>query len=112
MESEERENEREVRGERERRERRRKRRREKERDRTTTATFLFCESLFLYPYCFSLSGWAISSGPSKDWHYRLSIYYAKLDEDSRRFVCKTPFRGKENYVEVVVTGECEIDRLQ
>jgi hypothetical protein len=44
------------------------------------------------------------SEPGRNWEYRLSLYYAKMPEDSKVFTCKTP-RGKTNSVNVVVTGK-------
>ena len=68
---------------------------------TETGSFSF-ESLKLIQ--FPLSGWAISEDESRNWEYRLTLYYAKKTEDSDVFTCKTP-RGKRNSVNVVVTGE-------
>ena len=39
----------------------------------------------------------------RDWQFRISVYYAG-DEDTNVFKCKTP-RGRENSVNVVVTGK-------
>ena len=46
----------------------------------------------------------MSEDESRNWEYRLTLYYAKKQEDSDVFTCKTP-RGKRNSVNVVVTGE-------
>ena len=55
-----------------------------------------------FPFLFS--GWAVSEDESRNWEYRLTLYYAKKSEDSDVFTCKTPM-GKRNSVNVVVTGE-------
>ena len=49
-------------------------------------------------------GWAVAEDESRNWEFRLTLFYAKMAVDSDVFTCKTP-RGKRNSVNVVVTGE-------
>ena len=44
---------------------------------------------------------------SRNWEFRLTLFYAKMAVDSDVFTCKTP-RGKRNSVNVVVTGEANV----
>ena len=44
---------------------------------------------------------------SRNWEFRLTLFYAKKAVDSDVFTCKTP-RGKRNSVNVVVTGEANM----
>lgn len=47
-------------------------------------------------------GWAIAAR-ERDWKYRLSIYYAKI-QDSGIYTCSTP-RGLSNSIRVHVVGK-------
>ncbi len=51
-----------------------------------------------------LTGW-VANSKERNWHYRLRISYAKKEEDTNSFTCRTP-RGKINSVDILVTGEC------
>ncbi len=54
-------------------------------------------------YIFFVSlGW-VPNARERNWHYRLRITYAKKEEDTNKFTCRTP-RGKLNSVYVQVTG--------
>ena len=50
----------------------------------------------------------MSEDESRNWEFRLTLYYAKKPEDSDVFTCRTP-RGKRNSVNVVVTGEADVE---
>lgn len=50
------------------------------------------------------------SGPERDWHFRLSVFYAEKDVDSNRFMCRTPM-GKLNSVTIEVIGEKDVKHL-
>ena len=53
------------------------------------------------------TGWAVAEDESRNWEFRLTLFYAKMAVDSDVFTCKTP-RGKRNSVNVVVTGEADV----
>lgn len=61
------------------------------------------EKILLRVCCsFCFLGWAIAAS-ERDWKYRLSIYYAKI-QDSGTYTCSTP-RGLANSIRVHVVGE-------
>lgn len=59
-------------------------------------TWSWASSGKVYP-----TGWVVS-GLERNWHFRMSIYYAKLNDDSNVFTCTSP-RGHKNSIAIEIS---------